>query len=512
MPLSPIIRTFSLAAMLVASGRGEAASETPMQNDRGAMPLPAIAPGAATAPSSDFPVSLENAVIRPEWEYDASDGASDLRFAAGDGSTGISPSLEAGALSEPLAALQDRVAELEKRDENRQAAEAEKKASDASKPTVHWSAELQFDSYSFNQDAANRAEFGDIQNGGAFRRARIAMLGDYGPTDYRLEMDYAQSGRPTFLDVYGGLHDLPALGHVRVGHFFEPFGLDRQTSNRYSTFMERSAVDQAFFPARNSGVAATNTWAEESGTWAVGYFRADSDNFGDDVGDNFENAITGRITALPYYASDGAHYMHLGTAYSYRGANDGAVRFQAQPEARVGAASPNVPFFVDTGNIAADVFQQAGLEFAVVQGPFSLQSEWALARINANEGTSPLMQGWYGQASYFLTGEHRPYRKEQGAFDRVMPLSQFVRYAGESSARSVCFGTGAWEIAMRLTYLDFNDANVSGGRLTDLTAGLNWYLTPYLRYTANYVHAFVNDAAGVKSDADIFGMRMGYDF
>jgi phosphate-selective porin OprO/OprP len=411
-----------------------------------------------------------------------------------------------------MTSLEQRVAELEQREQERQAAELEKKASEASKPSVHWSAELQFDSYSFNQDAANRAEFGDIQNGGAFRRARIAMLGDYGPTDYRLEMDYAQAGRPTFLEVYGGLHDLPTLGHVRVGHFFEPFGLDRQTSNRYSTFMERSAVDQAFFPARNSGVGAINNWADDNGTWAFGYFRADSDNFGDDVGDNFENAVTGRITALPYFAADGAHYMHLGSAYSFRGANEGVVQFRAQPEARVGATTPNVPFFVDTGEIAADSFQEAGFELAWVNGPFSVQSEYALAQIDASDGTSPLMQGGYAQASYFLTGEHRPYRKEQGAFDRVIPRTNFVRYAGDSPNRAVCFGSGAWEVAMRITRLDFNDANVAGGRLTDLTAGLNWYLTPYLRYTANYVHAFVDDAAGVSSDADIFGMRLGYEF
>jgi phosphate-selective porin OprO/OprP len=424
----------------------------------------------------------------------------------------LDESLSSARTPVDVTALEQRLAELEAKDNKRAAAEQEKKAADAAKPTVHWSAELQVDSYAFNQDAANKAEFGDIQNGSAFRRARVAMLGDYGPTDYRLEMDYAQSGRPTFLDVYGGLHDLPVLGHVRAGHFFEPFGLDRQTSNRYSTFMERSAVDQAFFPARNTGVATMNNWAGDNGTWAVGYFRADSDNFGDDVGDNFENAVTGRVTALPFYSADGSHFMHLGSGYSFRGTNDGVAQFRAQPEARTGATTPNVPFFVDTGPIPADTFQEADVEFAWVNGPFSIQSEYSLALVHANDGTSPLMQGWYAETSYFLTGEHRPYRKEQGAFDRVHPNADFVRYAGDPKNHCVCFGPGAWEIASRLTHLDFNDANVTGGRLTDLTVGMNWYLTPYLRYTANYVHAFVTDPAAIKSNADIFGMRLGYEF
>jgi phosphate-selective porin OprO/OprP len=427
---------------------------------------------------------------------------------------GLAENLPAAIAPLDVKALEQRLAELEKSESKRAAAEQEKKAADAAKPTVKWSAELQVDSYAFNQDAANKAEFGDIQNGSAFRRARIAMLGDYGPTDYRLEMDYAQSGRPSFLDVYGGLHDLPVLGHVRFGHFFEPFGLDRQTSNRYVTFMERTAVDQAFFPARRTGIAAINNWAEDdNGTWALGYFRElDSDNFGDDIGDKFENAVTGRVTALPFYSADGSHYVHVGADYSFRGTNDHAVRFRAQPEARVGATTPAVPFFVDTGSIAADYFQEADFEFAWTSGPFSVQTEYALSVIDAADGTSPLMQGWYAQTSYFLTGEHRPYRKDQGAFDRVHPNADFLRYAGDPKNRCVCFNTGAWEIAARLSKLNFNDANVAGGRLSDVTLGLNWYLTPYLRYTANYVHAFVTDPAAVKSNADIFGMRLGYEF
>ena len=37
-------------------------------------------------------------------------------------------------------------------------------------------------------------------------------------------------------------------------------------------------------------------------------------------------------------------------------------------------------------------------------------------------------------------------------------------------------------------------------------------MTPYLRFTSNYVHAFLDDPALGASDADIFGMRIGYDF
>ena len=113
-------------------------------------------------------------------------------------------------------------------------------------------------------------------------------------------MDFALAGRPSFLDVWTGLRDVPYLGRVRVGHFFEPFSLERYTPNRFTTFMERALPDQPFAPVRNLGVMANDTYLDERGTWAVGFFRSDSDVFGDDVGDEFEHALTGRLTYLPW--------------------------------------------------------------------------------------------------------------------------------------------------------------------------------------------------------------------
>jgi phosphate-selective porin OprO/OprP len=73
-------------------------------------------------------------------------------------------------------------------------------------------------------------------------------------------------------------------------------------------------------------------------------------------------------------------------------------------------------------------------------------------------------------------------------------------------------GSGAWELAMRLAQLDLRDGPIDGGQLTDLTFGVNWYLSPYLRVTSNYIHAFAQHAGGTRSDTDIFAMRVGFDF
>lgn len=408
-----------------------------------------------------------------------------------------------------LEALRRRLDQLESAGAKQKAADAAKKAADAKKPTVKWSGQLQADQWWFNQDAANKAQFGDIENGADFRRARIAMLGDYGPTEYRIEMDFAQSGRPTFLDVYGGLKDLPGIGRIRVGHFFEPFSLERLTSNRFQTYMERSQVDQAFAPVRNLGVGASNTVGEEEdGTWALGLFRANSNVWGDDQGDRFESAITGRVTMLPWYEDEGRNLLHLGFAGSYRFADNQQVRFAVEPEARLGAQVPIIPFFADTGTIVANTYQLLGWEAAWVRGPFSLQSEATVTPVDSTYYGSLLFYGWYVDASYFLTGEYRPYRKEFAIFDRVEPLRPFLKYG---SGECVEFGPGAWQIGTRLSQVNLNSGAIQGGKQTDLTVALNWYLNPYTRVSFNYVHAFVDKLAG-SSNCDCFGMRFGYEF
>ncbi|RMF25515.1 MAG: porin, partial [Deltaproteobacteria bacterium] len=155
---------------------------------------------------------------------------------------------------------------------------------------------------------------------------------------------------------------------------------------------------------------------------------------------------------------------------------------------------------VDTGSIAADAVDLFGAEAAVVLGSASLQGEYMHAAVDASSGSSPDFAGYYVQASYFLTGERRPYKRSHGAFGRVKPRRNFLGKEGR--------GPGAVELAVRYSSLDLSDAAVAGGELDDVTAGVNWYLNPNTRVMANYVHADL-DAAG---EADVFQMRFQIDF
>jgi phosphate-selective porin OprO/OprP len=97
-----------------------------------------------------------------------------------------------------------------------------------------------------------------------------------------------------------------------------------------------------------------------------------------------------------------------------------------------------------------------------------------------------------------------------GQIDRVKPFENFFWLRTRDG--NPCSGCGAWEVAARLSYIDLSDENIRGGRLTDVTLGINWYLNPYCKFVGNYIHAFLDHPVRGDSDTDIYAVRAHLDF
>lgn len=389
-----------------------------------------------------------------------------------------------------------------------------RQASAAAKPTFQMGGMVQVDSILIGQNSANRTTVGEADDVFDFRRARLTAGGEaFDVVQYAIGFDFALPGRPSFLDNWIAIKDLPVLGNVRGGHFFEPFSLERYTLVRYTTFMERSLAD-AFAPARNLGLMAHDTIGEDQlGTWAIGMFASNSNDFGDEFADVGGTAATMRTTWLPYYDLDtgGRSFVHLGAAYSYRLPNNHELRVQSFPEARAGAPSSTsgIPPFVDTGTIDATNDQRLGWEFALVHGPLYFQSEYMCMWVDQIGGQPLFFQGAYAYVTYFLTGENRTYDKQRGTMDRVYPYENFFRVRTNDGTAT---GLGAWEVAARWSYIDLNNHNIQGGQLNNLTFALNWHLNPYTRVKWEYIYAMLDRAPVGNSFAQIAGMRFDMDF
>ncbi len=360
----------------------------------------------------------------------------------------------------------------------------------------------------FDEDNDILRSIGDQVDGTEFRRARLYISGEiYNNIGFKAQYDFASSGRPDFKDVYMELKKIPVLGNFRVGHFKEPFSLEELTSSKYITFMERS-LNNVFAPSRNTGFMLHNHALNKRLTWATGVFR-NADGFGDSEGNSRSEggySISGRISGVPWYIDNGKKLIHTGFSYTHQNAFaddtlENGFQYASSPEIHLTSD------FVDTGRFTADSANLYNPELAIVYGPLSLQTEYTFTDINLKRSTtgSADFTGFYVYGSYFLTGEHRKYETKKGTFSRVKPRNNF--YWGE--------GMGAIELTARYSRLDLSDRTIDGGKLDDITLGINWYLNPNTRIMLNYVHADVDQTniGNIKDgNADLAAMRFQIDF
>ena len=306
-----------------------------------------------------------------------------------------------------------------------------------------------------------------------FRRARLSLAGLlYGLVDYKFEYDFAD-GEPAFKDVYIGLKKVPYVQYIRVGYFKEPFSLEELTSDDFVTFQER-ALPNAFAPSRNTGFALMPVFFAERVTASAGAFR-DTNDFGRGFGSEQLYNVSARVTGLPWYEEKGRELVHLGFSYAHQFRHDDVLAFSQRPESHLFPAK-----LVNTGDIVSDGADLINPEAAVVYGPWSVQGEYMRAFVAQSDNPNLQFDGFYVQASYFLTGEHRRYRPATGAFEKPIPIRNFMP---DGSA------WGAWELAARFSRLDLDSENIHGGAEDNISGEVNWYLNPNTKVGANYVWA-----------------------
>jgi len=381
---------------------------------------------------------------------------------------------------------------------------------------------LQYDYAWFRQDRELERIVGDEQDGTGFREARLLFTGkvfdDFG---YSLDIDFAgQTGAdsPVFKDVFLQYNGVPYGGgrtfNVRAGHYKEPFGLDELNSDVDRMFQENPLLD-VFVPSRNAGVQLSSALLgepkKERLTWTFGVFKETDDIPSSNDSDEDQGyQITGRVTGLPYYTDDGRRLIHLGAAYSLRNPDGARLRYNVRPETRLSLfryADPDSPLFPQGFRLQdtiADDVNLLGLEAAAIFGGFTFQSEYVRSDVDTVIGGDLAYDGWYAQAGYTLTGEHRPYRHDSARIGRPVPARPFA-VKGERR------GPGAWELAARYGSVDLSDGPIRGGEHDALTLGINWYLNDNVLWSWNYIRNTI-DHPLYSGDFDSLQTRLQLEF
>ncbi len=395
---------------------------------------------------------------------------------------------------------------------------------------LHLGGRTQIDgAWSWAEDHVSRSGPGNIgpfNDAVNFRRARLEIDGwMYDVVDFFFEYDFLNTfdtgkmvdagddfgGRvanvPVPTDLWVSINHLPGIRTLRVGNMKAPIGLEHLTSSRFLPFLERSFQFDAFLENGNNGFSPglqILTWTEDERlSFQLGAFSNARSIFGWNVGNN-EWTYAARATWLPYYEDGGRNLLHVGLGAAFDNLDDGNTRFRARSLVRNGpAALHNV---VAVARLDGESQVRVNPELLLNLGPFALQSEYIAVVVNdvsrilqtptqSNLTLTPrtvFMQGAYAEMMFFLTGENLSYGKtglhgSGASTGRVTPKNNYFVSTKASDAPA---GWGAWQLAVRYSYLDLNDSGVVGGRLHDVTGGLNWFLNPNVKLQANYSHGW----------------------
>ncbi|HOW24823.1 MAG TPA: porin [Bacteroidales bacterium] len=359
--------------------------------------------------------------------------------------------------------------------------------------------------FDFRVQADGAWFFGDVMNpignGYSIRRARLAGKVEVGKHWYgELDLDFSNS-ELELNDAYLEYTFNKGVS-LRVGNFKEYYSMERTTTSRYVTFIERPNAVNAFAPSRHIGVGASYNYK-----WLLmqgGVFfqtigdveeRIFSEDNNKDYGMDEGYSLTGRLVLMGFH-DDLNKRLHLGISGSYRTPKTDAEVRQTLRYSTRSLTSINRKKYMDTDLMGGiDHATLGGLEVAAFYKGFRIQGEYLMSGVHDTLGgvkTTNNFDGFYVFGSCLLFGGKYNYNNEDGEFTQVSRGKKW----------------GDIELALRYDYLSLNGGmdKIMGGAGEGYTFGLNYHITNNVKIMFNY--AYLNHDRYANGKGKLY---VGYD-
>jgi phosphate-selective porin OprO and OprP len=341
---------------------------------------------------------------------------------------------------------------------------------------------------------------GNLPDTFVVRRARPIIEGTlFGVVDFRLMPNFAY-GQAKLDDGYIELHPWQWL-RLRAGRYRVPIGLEWIQSDCAIHLVERSLATN-LVPWRDLGVLLQGDIANSTVYYALGVFNGAPDNAdAPDLDPQSDKDYVGRLFVRPLQRTRLSAWTNIGfgVAGSY-GSAKGTMGATALATYR----SPGqIPIFsyATSATIPTDVVVASGARWRVTPqaywyvGPIGLLAEYIVSSQRVERaGTWADIQNraWNLTAVFVMTLEH-------ASFDGVSPRHPIdFRHKG----------FGALELALRYSELridgtafpTFADPAVSVRSARELAAGINWYMTDWLKVMVSFHRTDFNGGAPMDTD------------
>jgi phosphate-selective porin OprO and OprP len=279
---------------------------------------------------------------------------------------------------------------------------------------------------------------------------------------------------------------------VRFGKTKTPFGLERLQTVSYTVFFERG-LPSAVAPNRDVGVQALGDVGGGTLTYQAAVLNGVGDGGSADIDTTDSKDVAGRILVRPFQKRPAADPLR-GLALGF-GATAGKQSGAALPTLRTPSLQQTI--FAYSGATAAGTRTRYSPQASYVYKSFGGLFEYVRSEVPVTSATARAdvaHQAWQVAGSYLITGE-----PATDGSTGVRPRTNFDAGNGH---------WGALQVAARYHRLEVDEAArrfaAAGSALTAAgwTVGLNWYLTPNVRYVVNVERTVFDDGGNVARPAE----------
>ena len=322
------------------------------------------------------------------------------------------------------------------------------------------------------QDLKNSFQVNDVRLG-----ARIRFLEDW---EAKIELGYGDnkiSFKDVYLDYKIGTHLL------RLGYYYEPFGNSRVGTANFR-FMTSATADKVLGNSRKLGLSYIYDyrWFNFMG----GIFSDGDIQKSKSVDQGY--SIAAKVVGRPLMSDK--KLIHIGVAPRFSSSAD-QVRFSGGMPTDLLDKSDNV--FADAK--VSQVINQwkLDLELILLYNKWYFQGQYFLNHVNRYGIENYNGKGGYVQAGYMILGEKHNYNAATGMIVNPAPKSL--------------------ELLCRYDQVNLNDAGIQGGRLSDITVGLNYFLNKYVAAKLNYSRVMPGNTSPMGGeDFDLIHARIQLSF
>lgn len=284
----------------------------------------------------------------------------------------------------------------------------------------------------------------------------------------KIELGYGDSKislKDVYLNYKEGNHSL------RVGFHYEPFGNARVGTSNFR-FMTNAGSDKALGNKRKLGVSYSfnQKWFNFMG----GVFSDGDIEKSKPVDQGY--SLVAKLVGRPLMGDK--KLIHIGVAPRFNNSGN-EVTFNAGIPTDLLAKSDNSYLNAKVDQVVNQ--WKIDLELILLYNKWYFQSQYFMAHVNRSKEVENYNgKGWYAQAGYMIIGAKHNYNAATGMIVNPAPKSL--------------------ELLCRYNNVNLNDAGIRGGRMSDVTVGMNYFINKYVAAKINYSHMMIGNSSPMGGD------------